>query len=177
MSELEHLVSKAQAAAQGGFGVLSTGEKLAVALILNRSDWLADMDYTIADAMNRVGPDWVSLIPAAARVLERTNVVLHEAAQAAREEAVVASYASDRGVVDVATELVTCGDAPGYRDVSLTFDIQRHGAAAKHRMCLRLSPKDSATVAQHIREVHRRAWDGSDPIDVQPGERRPRWID
>lgn len=176
MSELEHLASKAQAAAQGGFNVLSTGEKLAVALILNRADWLASMGYTIAEAMTRVGLEWLALIPAAASALERTNLVLRDAAQVAREEAVVASYASD-DVVDVAAELVTCCEAPGYRDVSLTFDIQRGGAAAKHRLCLRLSPKDGATVAQHIREVHRRAWNGSGPLDVQPGEGRPSWIE
>lgn len=177
MSELEHVVSKALEAARGGFDVLSTGEKLAAALVLNRPDWLAKMDYTIAEAMTRIGSDWVALIPAAAKALESTNLVLREVAQVAREEAAVASYAGD-DVVDVSAELVTCGNAPGYRDVSLTFDIQRQeGAAAKHRMRLRLSSADGATVAQHIRDVHRRAWDGSDPIDVQPGERRPRWID
>lgn len=176
MSELEHLTSKAQAAAQGGFDVLSTGEKLAVALVLNRSDWLAEMDYTIAEAMDRVGPDWLALIPAAAKALANTNRVLREAAQVARDEAAVASYRSD-DVVDVAAELVTYGNAPGYRDVSLTFDIQRHGSPAKHRVCFRLSAQDGATVAQHIRDCHRLAWSGHDPIDVQPGERRPRWID
>lgn len=176
MSELEHLVSKAQAAAQGSFGVLSTGEKLAVALILNRPDWLAEMNYTIAQAMNRVGPEWLALIPTAAKALERANLVMREARASARDEAVVASYGSD-DVVDVTAELVGCGNAPGYRDVSLTFDIRRHGAAAKHRICFRLDAQDGASVAQHIRDCHRLAWDGSEPIDVQPGERRPRWID
>ncbi|MFT3761992.1 MAG: hypothetical protein QM761_05125 [Pseudoxanthomonas sp.] len=31
--------------------VLSTGEKLAVALVLKRPDWLASMDYTMAEAI------------------------------------------------------------------------------------------------------------------------------
>lgn len=177
MSELEHLVSKAQAAAaQGGLGQLSTGEALAVALLLNRPDWLAEMDYTIAEALKRIGPDWVALIPAAASALEHTNCVLREAAQASREDAVVTSYASAE-VVDVAADLVTYGDAPGYRDVQLTFDIQRHGANAKHRINLRLSAEDGAAVAQHIQDAHRRAWAGAGPIDVQRGEIRPRWID
>jgi hypothetical protein len=67
--ELGHIVSKARDAKNGGFGVLSTGEKLAAALTLNRADWLADMDYTIAEAIERVGAQWVALIPDAARIL------------------------------------------------------------------------------------------------------------
>lgn len=69
MSELNHIISKARAARNGGFGVLSTGEKLTVALVLNRPDWLNDMDYTIAEAIERVGVCWVGLIPEAARRL------------------------------------------------------------------------------------------------------------
>jgi hypothetical protein len=68
-SELDHIVSKARDANNGGFGVLSTGEKLAAALILNRADWLAGMDYTMAEAIDRVGAQWLALIPAAARIL------------------------------------------------------------------------------------------------------------
>lgn len=41
------------------FGVLSTGEKLAVALVLDRADLLARMDYTILQAVERVGNDWL----------------------------------------------------------------------------------------------------------------------
>jgi hypothetical protein len=67
--ELGHIVNKARDAKNGGFGVLSTGEKLAAALTLNRADWLADMDYTIAEAIERVGAQWIALIPDAARIL------------------------------------------------------------------------------------------------------------
>ncbi|WP_206630295.1 hypothetical protein, partial [Mesorhizobium sp. M5C.F.Ca.IN.020.32.2.1] len=49
---------------------LSTGEKLAAALVLNRPDWLAEMNYTLAETIERVGPQWLALIPEAARVLE-----------------------------------------------------------------------------------------------------------
>lgn len=49
--ELQHIITKARDAKHGGFGVLSTGEKLAVALVLNR-------------------PEWLALIPEAARALE-----------------------------------------------------------------------------------------------------------
>ncbi|PRG49292.1 hypothetical protein [Burkholderia multivorans] len=69
MSELDHIISKARDAKHGGFGVLSTGEKLAAALVLNRPDWLAKMDYSLAEAIERVGPAWLSLIPEAARRL------------------------------------------------------------------------------------------------------------
>jgi len=73
MSELDHIISKARDAMHGGFGVLSTGEKLAAALVLNRADWLASMDYTMAEAIDRVGAEWLSLIPEAARVLRDEN--------------------------------------------------------------------------------------------------------
>lgn len=70
MSELAQIVSKCRDARNGGFNVLSTGEKLAAALVLNRPEWLAEMNYTLADAIDRIGPQWLSLIPEAARVLE-----------------------------------------------------------------------------------------------------------
>jgi hypothetical protein len=65
--ELEQIVSKSLDAKRGGFDVLSKGEKLAAALVLNRADWLASMHYTMAEAIERVGPTWVALIPEAAR--------------------------------------------------------------------------------------------------------------
>ena len=58
MSDVEyrHFVSKAMAAKEGGeaaWAVQSTGEKVAVALALNRADWLALMNYTMAEAIER----------------------------------------------------------------------------------------------------------------------------
>ena len=41
------------------FGVLSTGERLAVALVLNRFDLLADQKYTMLEAVDRLGDDWL----------------------------------------------------------------------------------------------------------------------
>lgn len=67
---LQQIVSKAKFARDGGFNVLSKGEKLAVALALNREDWLADMNYTIAEAVERVGHEWMARVPEAARILE-----------------------------------------------------------------------------------------------------------
>lgn len=67
--DLDQIVSKSRDASRGGFAALSTGEKLAAALVLNRPDWLAGMDYTLAEAIDRVGAAWLALIPEAARVL------------------------------------------------------------------------------------------------------------
>jgi len=68
----EHLLRKSRDAKRGGhdaWTVQSTGEKLAVALVLNRVDWLAEIDYTIAEAIERSGPEWVAIIPQVARQL------------------------------------------------------------------------------------------------------------
>jgi hypothetical protein len=68
----EHLLRKARHAKCGGrdaWAVQSTGEKVAVALVLNRSDWLTEYGYTIAEAIERSGGDWVAIIPQVARQL------------------------------------------------------------------------------------------------------------
>jgi hypothetical protein len=68
----QHLLGKARDAKRGGHGawtVQSTGERVAVALVLNRADWLSEMDYSIAEAIERSGPEWVALIPQVARQL------------------------------------------------------------------------------------------------------------
>lgn len=67
--ELAHMLRKVRDARAGGFDVLSTGEKLAAALVLNRADWLVQVDYTMAEAIDRVGPEWLTLIPKAARII------------------------------------------------------------------------------------------------------------
>lgn len=67
-----HLLNKARSAKSGGrsaWAVQSTGEKIAVALVLNRADWLAEYDYTIAEAIERAGREWVAMIPQVARQL------------------------------------------------------------------------------------------------------------
>jgi hypothetical protein len=68
----EHLLHKARDAKRGGhdaWAVQSTGEKVAVALVLNRPDWLTEYGYTIAEAIDRAGQDWVGMIPQIARQL------------------------------------------------------------------------------------------------------------
>jgi hypothetical protein len=70
--EYRHLLAKARDAKAGGrdaWAMQSTGEKLAVALVLNRPDWIASMDYTLAEAIERVGAEWLPLIPRAERQL------------------------------------------------------------------------------------------------------------
>jgi len=68
----EHLLRKSRDAKRGGrdaWGVQSTGEKVAVALVLNRADWLAEIDYTIPEAIERTGADWIAIIQQVARQL------------------------------------------------------------------------------------------------------------
>jgi hypothetical protein len=70
--QYEHLLRKSRDAKHGGhsaWAVQSTGEKVAVALVLNRPDWLAEVDYTIAEAIDRSGAEWVCMIPKVARQL------------------------------------------------------------------------------------------------------------
>jgi hypothetical protein len=71
-NEYRHLISKARDAKRGGreaWGVMSTGEKVAVTLVLNRPEWLTDYDFTIPEAIDRSGSAWVALIPQVARGL------------------------------------------------------------------------------------------------------------
>lgn len=68
----EHLLRKSRDAKRGGheaWGVQSTGEKVAVALVLNRADWLAEIDYTLPEAIERSGAEWVAIIPQVAHQL------------------------------------------------------------------------------------------------------------
>jgi hypothetical protein len=62
----QHLLNKARDAKRGGhdaWSVQSTGEKVAVALVLNRADWLAEYHYTIPEAIERAGQEWIAVIP------------------------------------------------------------------------------------------------------------------
>ena len=66
-----HLFRKFRDAKQDGpdaWAVQSTGEKVAVALVLNRADWLAEIGYTLPEAMERSGAEWM-MIPQIARQL------------------------------------------------------------------------------------------------------------
>ena len=66
----KHLLRKALDAKRGGhaaWAVQSTGERVAVALVLNRADWLAEIDYSMPEAIERSGAEWLSMIPQIAR--------------------------------------------------------------------------------------------------------------
>jgi hypothetical protein len=76
-SEFRQLLGKARDAKLGGepaWSVQSTGEKLAVALVLNRPEWISAMGYSLAEALDRVGTDWLSFVPEVARELQREEL-------------------------------------------------------------------------------------------------------
>ena len=67
-----HLLNKARQVTRFGrcaWAVQSTGVQVAVALVLNRADWLEEQGYTIAEAIERTGQEWVAMIPRIARQL------------------------------------------------------------------------------------------------------------
>jgi hypothetical protein len=71
-AEFNHLIGKARDAKLGGreaWAVQSTGEKVAVALILNKADWLASMGYSLAEAIDRTGAQWLPMLAIAERAL------------------------------------------------------------------------------------------------------------
>lgn len=82
----------------------------------------------------------------------------------------------------VAATLVTCGEAPGYRDVSLTVDCEVIGddrqAVGPVRLEMNLRPDDAVRVMEHVRQVHAFAWSrpSGPPLDVQPAEKKPTWL-
>lgn len=82
---LEQILDKSRAAKSGGYGTLSKGEMIAAALVLNRADWLAEMKYTMAEAIDRLGPEWLARIPVAARTLAREAELAQEVANTKRE--------------------------------------------------------------------------------------------
>jgi hypothetical protein len=72
-----HLLNKARQVTRCGrcaWSVQSTCEQVAVALVLNRADWLEEQGYTIAEAIERAGQDWVAIVPQVARQLAEEGV-------------------------------------------------------------------------------------------------------
>lgn len=65
---LERVIDLALWAKQANdFWPLSTGEALTAALVLDRHDWLGELDYTIAQALDRIDADTIQHLPVAAR--------------------------------------------------------------------------------------------------------------
>lgn len=54
------MLNIAQEAALHGIGTMSLGEALTAALILNRCDWLRERGYSVAEALDRIGPEWTA---------------------------------------------------------------------------------------------------------------------
>lgn len=52
---------------RASWAILPVREKLAIALVLNRADWLEDLGYTLTDAIELAGKEWVSVLPQVAR--------------------------------------------------------------------------------------------------------------
>lgn len=183
MNHLTHMVSSALAASRYGYGTLSTGEALVAALILNDYTMLTEHGTTIADALDRIGPDWAALVPEAAR---RVSVQLDDIKQTRRhiEKAkAVKDFVglSENGEpIDLEAELITHGDAPGYRDAYITLNLTplaTHANTGTVTATIRLGPTDSAVVAQSIIDIHRLAWrHGHRPIDADETETRPLWL-
>lgn len=71
--DLDHIIRVSRyAKKERGTGVLSTGEGLAAAIVLNKPAWLKARGYTLAEAINRVDDDGqtVPRLLAAQRALE-----------------------------------------------------------------------------------------------------------
>lgn len=83
----------------------------------------------------------------------------------------------------VGAKLVTYGDAPGYRDVSLTLDCELLGeprqAVGTVRLEVRLGAEDGVAAMQHLQRVNVFAWRDAErgPLDRRDGECRPSWLD
>lgn len=185
---IEHLMRAVRyAAAANGPGALSAGEAVAAALVLNRPDWLADMGYTIAQALDRIDEGDADLIPRAEKQWRsEVGAQAQVAAIAARAHRVADFFTEapdgDTGPLDLAAQLVTYGEAPGYRDANLVFDVQPIGCSRPERtqrISMRIRPQDAESIVFHIVRVHRFAWSrpGGRPLDAKEGEKRPAWID
>lgn len=73
--EYRHFLMKARDAKIGGIDAWrpqSTGEKVTVALVLNRADWLKEMEYTITEAIQRTG-NWLRYLPDVERELNQED--------------------------------------------------------------------------------------------------------
>lgn len=180
---LQQIIDKARDANAGAYDVLSTGEKLAAAIVLNRADWLQESGYTITEALERLGAEWVSKLPIAAKHLATEIAAQRDAAEGASAGLALARAESHRSPIDGAIHcratLVTTSSAPGYRNPGLVLDLLPMGAQEPFRVDVRFGPEDSESIFRHIREVHQIAWGGrrGKPIDFKPGETRPTWID
>lgn len=86
--------------------------------------------------------------------------------------------ATEAGSIDLQATLVTYGCAPGYRDANFVLDLEPlSGQTPAFRADIRIRPQDAGSMVRHLREVHELAWRRGSPLDAEPGEKRPTWID
>lgn len=181
----DNLMQKVRDAAAGGINAMSTGEALAAALVLNRADWLKAMDYTIAEALDRIDPDTIPLLRRAQRAYRQEQGAMARVEEIKNEAATVADVlgsgdAGDYGVY-LSSALVTYSEAPGYRGVTFTFDVAPVGSGSPkkpRRIELSIRPEDAESIVTHLLHVHRFAWKSErGPLDRKDGETRPAWLD
>lgn len=181
MSYQQALQKTLDAARAGSPGGLSTGEALMAALALNRPDWLAKMGYTIAEALDRIDTWAVYLVKVAreaAKVMEQEGLADRLAKDTVDFASLMRPIDQETQGVDLSAKLVTQGEAPGYRDTRLLFDLKPLSGKSTLRAWLHVNAADSANIAQHILGVHRFAWSTErGPLDRGVDEVRPRWLD
>lgn len=181
---IEHLMSKVRSAATAGIAGMSTGEALFCALVQNRSDWLQQMGYTIAEALARLDDDAVAQISPAAKQWTQEHALAQHVHSVATEEIAAASLLSSPDTDDplyFSSRLITYGSAPGYRSASLVLDLQRIGRNAStrlYRVDISIRPEDAEGIIQHLLDVHRFAWARPGrPLNATEAESPPFWID
>lgn len=71
--------------------------------------------------------------------------------------------------------LVTYGNSPGYRDISLQLAINDEEGKPRH-LEISLVPQDAIDLMHGILQANRTAWGSGSPIDATEGERQPAWL-
>lgn len=72
-TDMSLILNKVRLAAAGELTGLSTEEALIAALVLNRPEWLDQIRYTVAQALDRIGPLWATVIPSIAQALAESQ--------------------------------------------------------------------------------------------------------
>jgi len=73
--DMDAVIHCVRRALGGEMKVMSTSQRLTAALLLNRADWLAEMNYSISGAIHRIGPDWSACIPRVKELLEGNGTI------------------------------------------------------------------------------------------------------